>query len=216
MDKFCENCGYKLNANDKFCENCGSKIEETIIEDTDKSTNNGINNENINHKGSNALFCIGGIIVAIILLIAIGGLSHSDIVDIQGVDMAFMTHLTPTIEERRAGIEYYSGGKLNLNVVPLQDIFHVKEMRLENVVLTLDNGSKISYDSASLGINWNDVGLPKGDADLYEGSSYDLKVFFRSERPITHISGDLMADTTSKKDVFCSHLDSDIVCSMVP
>ena len=28
MDKFCENCGYKLNANDKFCEKCGSKIEE--------------------------------------------------------------------------------------------------------------------------------------------------------------------------------------------
>jgi RNA polymerase subunit RPABC4/transcription elongation factor Spt4 len=71
MDKFCENCGYKLNANDKFCENCGSKIEETIIEDTDKSTNNGINNENINHKGSNALFCIIGIIVVIIIVLGV-------------------------------------------------------------------------------------------------------------------------------------------------
>ena len=85
------------------------------------------------------------------------------------------------------------------------------DVRLENVVLTLKNGTTRNYNPIGLGVNWNGVGLPSGDVNLYEGNSYDLKCTFKLPAPVTHITGDLVVDTTSDKNMICGHVDSDIV-----
>ena len=77
MDKFCRECGKKLEENSKFCNNCGMKIEEkesnTLSENTNESTVKNAN-ENVTYnqtyvtKKSNGMAIIGFVISLISLL----------------------------------------------------------------------------------------------------------------------------------------------------
>lgn len=77
MDKFCRECGKKLEENSKFCNNCGMKLEEketnTLSENTNESTVKNVN-ENVTYnqtyvtKKSNGMAIIGFVISLISLL----------------------------------------------------------------------------------------------------------------------------------------------------
>ena len=228
MSNYCSNCGNKLDEGELFCPECGSKIVEknnaskkAIIDEDDKiSKKIKERSEKFNSKNNNSstLFdkinlklVIVIVFLAIIGFVAISSISHNDIIEIQGVDMDYRSGLTPTIDEIQNNDPNTDRGKLNLNAVPKQTINHVTDVRLENVVLTLKNGTTRNYNPVGLGVNWNGVGLPSGDVNLYEGNSYDLKCTFKLPAPVTHITGDLVVDTTSDKNMICGHVDSDIV-----
>lgn len=46
MEKYCKNCGAKLDEGENFCSNCGAKVEEELNNTTEIAENN----ENINDK----------------------------------------------------------------------------------------------------------------------------------------------------------------------
>ena len=210
MSNYCPNCGNKIDEGELFCPECGSKIVEknnaskkAIIDEDDKISKKikeRSEKVNIENNNSNTLFdkinlklVIVIVFLAIIGFVAISSISHNDIIEVQDVDM------TRT-------------GKLNLNVVPKQNIIHCTDMRLENIVLTYKDGSKKTFNSTGLGVNWNGYGLPSKDFDLYEDGSYDLKCTLKAkDNPATHINADLVVDTTSDKNMIYGHVDSDIV-----
>lgn len=217
MDKFCENCGYKLNANDKFCEKCGSKIEE---KDKPKKATLIENNmgENINNNGSNTLFCIIGIIVVIIIIFGVISIfSHGGgIADIQEVYMKKPVSGHGMYNTQNGWKPIPGGTTFSIRFVPHQDILHYQNVRLVNGAIRYNNGTEAVFDNQdmNLGLDYENSELPT-QSSLYQDSWYTFTFKYSGStkkiEQISHLSGDLVVDTTTEQNILLAHVDNDVI-----
>lgn len=238
MSNYCPNCGNKIDDGELFCPECGSKIVEknnaskkAIIDEDDKISkkikersekfNSKNNNSNTLFDKINLKLVIIIIFLAIIGFVAISSISHNDMVEVQDatIDYSYAgtSRTAPSINGEKSSMSNGQKATFSINVVPKQNILYINGVRLENVIITLENGTKLNIDSADTNVYMSDVKMPSSNLILSKDMSYILKFStklpFQTElrSPVTHITGDLVIDTTSNKNMICGHVDSDIV-----
>ena len=149
----------------------------------------------------------------------IGILPFSDAVEVKDVDAK------ATVSNNLKKSEAH-GIKIKLEIVPKEDIDHIKSMELQNVEITYNNGTKVQlenrvfkYDSSDLDNKYFKT-LKRLDKDYdylftYHSpvSYYDAnRVDINPDAPykITHIKGEIVVNTTTEDNRVIGHLDSDI------
>lgn len=149
----------------------------------------------------------------------IGNFPFGDAIEVKNVDAkATVSHIQKKSESH--------GIKITIELIPKENIEHIRSMELQNIEIQYDNGTKVqlkndafTYDSSDLDNSYFDTlnSLNKDYDYLFTYKSpvshYDANhVDNNPNAPykITHIKGDIVVNTTTEDNRVIGHLDSDI------
>ncbi len=68
------------------------------------------------------------------------------------------------------------------SVVPKQNILHISWLRLENAIITLENGTKLNIDSADINVYMSDVKMPSSNL-IFSKDMSCVEIFYKVAFP---------------------------------
>lgn len=170
------------------------------------------------NSGSNALFCIVGIVVVIIIVLGVISIfsSSGGIADIQEVSMKKPSFAHGKVNTADGWKPIPSGTTFSIRIVPHKDIFHYQNVRLVNGKARYNNGTEVVFDNKdmNLGLDYENTEFPTQSV-LHKNSWYTFTFKYRDSpkkiQQISHLSGDLVVDTTTEQNMFLAHVDNDVI-----
>lgn len=214
MSKFCGYCGNKLENDENFCSNCG----KSVVKSQNPNTNQNLNKTEDFFTKNNKYFMILIPIVAVLFIIMAvvifsGGIIGSDLVDVTSVTLDhkyFYANSVSggTIEERPIK------GILDFSFMPKENIDRVTGIGLQNVKFTYANGQTEAGKSCVFNSHENVYisGLEYSYSFIYQVQLYKLaEDNIRAYFDTTHVSGDIVVNTTSDINKVIGHIDKDVV-----
>lgn len=112
----------------------------------------------------------------------------------------------------------YNKYQIHFGLVPTEEFHHVRSVKLKNVELNFNDGSKLEYNSVKTNSKDTDddnVYLNYGDAllkDFYYSFYINLNDVGKNHNPndINHIKADIVINTTTQDNIVIGHIDDDI------
>ena len=205
------------NKSQKLYSNSGSKYPQF---DSKSDNHHTKSNKNLksNGGGFNTLFCIVGVIVVIIIIFGVISLffNGGGIADIQEVYMKKPVSGHGMYNTQDGWKPIPGGTTFSIRLVPHQDIFHYQNVRLINGAIRYNNGTEVVFNNQdlNLGLDYENSEVPT-QSSLYKNSWYTFTFKYsdsaRKIEQISHLSGDLVVDTTTKQNILLAHIDNDVI-----
>lgn len=214
MSKFCGYCGKELGNDENFCSNCG----KSVVKSQNPNNNQNLNTSDDFFTKNNKYFMILIPIAAVLFIVMAvvifsGGIIGSDLVDVTSVTLDhkyfYATSVSGgTLEERPIK------GILKFSFMPKENIDRVTGIGLQNVKFTYANGQMEDGKSCVFNSHENVYvsGLEYSYSFIYQVQLYKLaEDNIHAYFDTTHVSGDIVVNTTSDINKVIGHIDKDVV-----
>ena len=167
----------------------------------------------MDNNGSNALFCIIGIVVVFIIVFGLMTMFSGEAVHVK--DLTVENPTGPYKVKSSIGVEKINN-LVKFTISPTKDFNGVTKVSLKNVEITFDSGHTEFHKIKEIKCNKNDFDNSEylNHDMLKNGKTYCFKfneiISETKGHTVTHIKADIIFDHVVDGEIVVGHLDNDV------